>query len=237
MAKKGTISVCFPAYNEEDNIIALLDKCMQVTSKLRYDCEILVLNDGSTDNTEAVAKEYAKTDKRVRVLSHSKNKGYATTVNSCFSNGSGEILFVVDSDLQYDLADIGRFIDEMDKGCDVVVGQRKRNSDSSVRRVLSKGYSFCFRVLFGKNDRDIDCGFRCIRRQFSADIELTHTNVPVGAEFFAHFYAHKLKVGRVEINHVPRKAGKSLFGTFKLPLIVTRALFDMFKLRLEWRRG
>ncbi len=231
MSKK--ISVCFPAFNEEKNIGIVLDGCINVISKLKEDCEIVVVNDGSSDKTEEVVSGYTQENKNVRLVNHPKNMGYSAAVNTCLRESKGELIFVIDSDRQYDLNDIHRFVEESKNGHDIIVGHRLNISDNIIRQILSKGYSFCFRMLFRTKDKDIDCGFRSLTREAANKIRIKHKSVPVGAELFAQIHHLNLKTARIQMKHYKRKEGVTLYKVWKTPFSVMHIFLDMLKLRKE----
>lgn len=234
MQKK--ISVCFPAFNEEKNIGIILDECLGVLSKQAFEWEIVVVNDGSKDNTENIVKGYMGRNKKIRLVNHPQNMGYSAAINTCFKEAKGDIIFAIDSDRQYDLNDIPKFVEEATKGFDAVIGKRIDLKNDPARKFLSKGYSFLFRILFNTKDYDIDCGFRAVTKDVANKISIKHRGVPVGAEFFAYIKAFGFKTSRISMQHYYRKEGKSLFKSWKMPFTVTRIFLDLVKLRIETRK-
>src|SRR3989344_4213413 len=105
------LSVFFPAYNEEANIKSTVQKAKKVLEETTTKWEIIVINDGSKDKTGEVAEKLAETDKRIRVINHSPNRGYGAALKSGLYGSKYEWIAFTDSDGQFDFAEITNFID------------------------------------------------------------------------------------------------------------------------------
>lgn len=227
------VSVFFPAYNEEKNIEKILHKTIEVMKKNNYTYEIGIVNDGSRDSTAERVLLMQQTDDRIKLINHPRNFGYAAATRTSFQNASGDVICVIDADDQYDLEEIPLLLSKIEEGFDLVVGYRKRIRDSTYRKILSKGYNFIFKILFLTRFRDIDCGFRAIKKNAAEKISIKHSNVPVGAELFVRAFEKKLKIGQIPITHKFRVAGKSTFKFWKMPKTIFKIFMSVLLLRLK----
>jgi glycosyltransferase involved in cell wall biosynthesis len=129
-----SITVFFPCYNEQDNIGKIARQAIQVLEGLGADYEILIVNDGSSDNTGPVADQLAREHPRVRVIHHPRNLGYGAALQSGFRGASKELVFFTDGDAQFDLAELPPLLPLMHE-CDIVCGYRLNRQDNFVRRM------------------------------------------------------------------------------------------------------
>jgi len=97
------ISMCFPAYNEEKNIASVLNECLSLKKNSKFKWEFVVVDDGSKDRTGEILKQFSKKDSSIVYYKHAKNMGYATAFRTCLRHAKGDVVFVIDSDGQYDL--------------------------------------------------------------------------------------------------------------------------------------
>jgi dolichol-phosphate mannosyltransferase len=197
------------------------------------DYEILVVNDGSSDNTAGIVKEYALKNKRIKLINHDKNRGYAAATRTCLENLNGDVIFIIDSDGQHTMKDIPFFLDKINDGYDAVVGWKKKRNDPFVRVAMSKIYNILFRILFKSKLHDVDCGFRCFTKESARKIKIEIEGVPVGPEIFAKAQKYGVKIAEIPIRHFPRKAGKSIFRPHKMPVMLFTTVKNLMKLRRE----
>jgi glycosyltransferase involved in cell wall biosynthesis len=224
------VSICFPAYNEERNIALTIEDAIKVMEELPYSYEVLVVNDGSKDNTESIIKNLQQKYPSLRLYTHFPNQGYAITTRSCFQQAKGNYIIMIDSDRQHDLNDIPKFLAVMQQGYDLAVGWKKPRRDPLMRVVLGKGYNLIFRQLFNSKLHDVDCGFRCLRRDVARKIKIGYNEVPVGPEIFARALHQKLRIAEIVVNHFPPN-GES---TLKLsPLKIFTILKGFYGLKKE----
>jgi glycosyltransferase involved in cell wall biosynthesis len=211
----GSISVFFPAYNDQYAIVELVEKSLAFIPKLTDDFEIIIVNDGSSDGTADVVDELAARHPAVRVVHHKKNRGYGGALQSGFLHAEKELIFYTDGDGQYDVHELGKLLPRMVEGVDVVNGYKIKRFDQRRRVILGALYKFLARWLFGLPIRDVDCDFRLIRARSIQSIQLNSTSGVVCTEMI-----YKLKVSgcnfvEVPVNHYPRKHGQSQFFTWK----------------------
>lgn len=201
------ISVFLLAHNEEGNIKRVIDGFKTEIPKLTDDYEIIVVDDGSSDDTGHIAECMASADCHVRVVHHGVNRGYGAAVISGINAASKEYVLLSDGDGQFDPADLLRLAANM-PNCDVVVGRRIRRADPLMRRVNGKAWSIMMRALFGLRITDLDCGFKLFRRQVLADLQLEANGAMITTELMAKLAGRGARIMEVGVRHLPRMAGE-----------------------------
>ncbi len=227
------ISVCFPAYNEEENIGYTLEETTNVMEKIHEPWEIIVVNDGSTDGTQDRVAEFIKKFKNIKLVNHPKNLGYAVATQSCFNKSTGDFIFVIDSDRQHDMSDIPKFIEKINDGYDIVVGWKIKRNDPPLRILMSKVYNLLFSLIFKYRLHDVDCGFRCLTKEAVGKIKIEYRNVPVGPEIFAKAIKYGMSIAEIPVIHKKRIKGKSIYRPWKIPYVVLKVVFSLLKLKFK----
>lgn len=160
---KYTISVIIPVFNEESKISSVLAHIKNMLSETLLDYELIVINDGSTDNTEQVISEEEKLDKRVKVLSYKENRGKGHAVKMGVLNSKGDVVSILDGDLDISPSQIKNYIKELE-GCDLVIASKSHPlsivSAPIVRKMLSRTFSIIVRVAVGIEIKDTQSGLK-----------------------------------------------------------------------------
>ncbi|MGG3644043.1 glycosyltransferase family 2 protein [Bacillus gobiensis] len=138
--KNGIISIVIPSYNEAENVRLIYDALIEEFDAFQYNCEILYVNDGSSDNTLYEMKELSRIDRRVKYISFSRNFGKEPAILAGLQHASGEAVIVMDADLQHPTYLLKDFIYGYEEGFDQVVAKRNRKGDSPFRSYLSSMY-------------------------------------------------------------------------------------------------
>ena len=236
--KEPRLGVAFLAYNEEGAIEKTVAEAVTALSAIAgLDWRVLVVNDGSRDRTGAIADGLVAADRRVLVVHHDGNKGYAVATETALRNTPGEVVMVVDGDGQHTMADAPLFLDAIAKGADVVFGWKKKRNDPWPRLVLSKGLNTLSGWILGSPLHDINGGCRAFRRDVARRIEIRHRINFVGDEIFARCRIAGWKVAEVVVRHFPREAGQSIHRPWKMLGTISRVLRYLFDLRAEIRRA
>jgi len=237
-AREPRLGVAFLAYNEEALIAKTVGEAVSSLSAIPgLGWHVVVVNDGSRDRTGELAEELARQNPRISVVHHQGNKGYAVATETGLRNTPGEVVMVVDGDGQHTMADAPRFLEEIDRGADVVFGWKKERHDPFLRLVLSKGLNTLSRFLLGSPLHDINGGCRAFRREVAGRLEIRHRINFVGDEIFARCRIAGWKVSEVVVRHFPREAGQSIHRPWKMAGTIARVIRYLFELRGEIRRG
>ena len=215
----ANLSIIIPIYNEEENIPQLLEKTRAACEALQKTYEIILVDDGSRDDSFRLLQEQALNNKHLRVIRFRKNFGQTAAIMAGLDIAQGEIIIFMDGDLQNDPQDIQILIDKLNEGYDVVSGWRKRRKDPFFTRVLpSKMANGIISFFTGVRLRDYGCTLKAYRYDVLKDVRLygeMHRFLP--------FYAALAgaKICEVPVQHHPRVHGKSKYGlsrTFKVLL-------------------
>lgn len=222
-----SVSVFFPAYNDERTIAKMVTDALAVLPNLTGDYEVIVINDGSTDETGAVLNQLLKTLPSLRVINHDGNKGYGAALRTGFDESSKDLIFYTDGDGQYDAREMTILFPLMRDAVDVVNGYKIKRSDNLRRKVLGAIYNQLARFMFRSPIRDVDCDFRLIRRRAIEQVELVSSSGIICVEMVCKLHAAGGVFAETPVNHYPRTHGESQF--FTLPR-VARTAFDFFLL-------
>ncbi len=225
-----SISVFFPAYNDEGSIATLVREALALLPQLTSDYEVIVINDGSRDGTAALLDELAKELPHLRVVHHPRNRGYGGALRSGFEHATKDLVFYTDGDGQYDVRELAQLLPLMTEAVEVVNGYKLRRSDNRSRIVLGALYKFLARRLFNLPIRDVDCDFRLIRRAAIQSLDLVSTSGVVCTELVYKLRVAGCRFNETPVHHYPRRHGRSQFFTLRR---VARTGYDFFELWLK----
>ncbi|HLC02148.1 MAG TPA: glycosyltransferase family 2 protein [Anaerolineales bacterium] len=220
MEGRPKISVVVPLYNEAESLPELYDSL--VTTLRPYDdrCELIYVDDGSTDGSFETLKELREGDKRVKLIHLRSNQGKAVALAAGFREARGEIIVTLDADLQDDPREIPRFLQKLEEGYDLVSGWKATRHDPSSRRLLSAVFNRVTSRLTAVKLHDFNCGFKAYRRQVIQELRLygeLHRFIPALASW------RGFRIGEIEVGHHPRRYGVSKYGAERIP----RGFFDL----------
>lgn len=222
----------FPAYNEEENVEAVVREAQETLPRFADEFEIVIVDDGSRDRTGEIADRLAAQDPRVRVIHHRPNRGYGGAVRSGLEGPRHPYVFFTDGDRQFRLADLGLLIAEI-AGADAVVGYRAKRMDPPKRLFIAWVYKQVLRVLFGSRFRDVDCAYKLFRSEIFRRVPLARVRSNgafFSAELLLVLRAAGVRVRQVAVPHHPRLAGLAAGAA---PRVVLRTLRDMAALRVR----
>jgi len=177
-----TFSIVLPAYNEEDRICASLDKITEYARQHAWRIEVIVVNDGSTDNTADIVRAYGERYPWLRLLENPGNRGKGFSVRNGMLHARGDILLFSDADLSSPIQEADKLVAALQAGADVAIGSRWVQKELQVvrqplrRRILGRLFNLALRVVLGLNFKDTQCGFKAFRRS-SAELVFTQQQV------------------------------------------------------------
>ncbi len=204
------VSVVVPAYNEEESLIPLSFELRNVFNELKqFEFEVIIIDDGSTDNTVKVLNEIRREDNRFKFISFQKNYGKSAALSVGFKHASGDVIITLDADLQDNPHEIPNLIRKIEEGYDLVSGWKKVRFDPFTKKYSSRLFNFVTSLLTGIKIHDFNCGLKIYRREVAQSIKVygeMHRYLPV----LAHW--HGFKVGEIVVRHHPRRYGKTKFG-------------------------
>lgn len=195
--------------------------------------EVIVVNDGSADETGAVVCQLqAVYGPRLRLINHEKNLGYGAALRTGFSAAQNDLVFYTDGDGQYDVSELLLLLAQMKPEVGLVNGFKISRSDAWYRGVLGAAYKNLMRKLFRISLSDIDCDFRLIRRSLLKNIELHSTSGTICLELIHKLERNGAAIVEVPVHHRPRLYGRSQF--FRIgPLFKTAAQLVPLFVRLK----
>jgi glycosyltransferase involved in cell wall biosynthesis len=235
--ERPRLTFFFPAYNEEENVERTVELALsQIGPLVDGSLEVLIVDDGSSDRTPALADALAAADPRVRVH-HQPNRGYGGALKAGFENALGELICFSDGDLQFDLSEMSRLLDRLadaGKPVDAVIGYRIKRRDPFHRIFIAKTYNAIVSVAFGLRVRDIDCAMKLFRRHVFDGLRLDADGPFLSAELLIKLRARGVRMAQVGVNHYPRAAGTNTGASFTK---ILRTFRDLAVLRWAlWRR-
>jgi glycosyltransferase involved in cell wall biosynthesis len=223
-----SLSVFFPAYNDAPSLPGLLATTFATLEAHVVDYEVIVVNDGSYDDTAGVLEQLrGRYGARLRVITHPANRGYGGALRSGFEAATREFVFYTDGDSQYDVGELPRLLELVGPDTGLVNGYKLERHDPAHRIWIGKTYNFCARLLFRIRIRDIDCDYRLIRRALLERIRLTSTSGTICVELVRKLEMTGCGVVETGVHHYPRLYGKSQF--FRLRSLAT-TLYELVRL-------
>lgn len=230
MKKDISLSVVLPAYNESENIEKTVTHAVSYLEKTFRDYEVIVVNDGSVDGTPSIVEKLASSNQRIVLLNHPKNLGYGSALRSGFERASLDYIFLMDSDGQFDISDIDRFIPFLEN-YEVVVGYREKRADPFIRSLNARLYHLFILLLFGLKFRDMDCAFKMFPRSvYHAVKPIESGGALFSAEFLVRLKQKGFTIREVPVRHFPRRFGRQ---TGANPRVIIRMFKECWKLRDE----
>ena len=214
-SKPPGLSVFFPAYNDGGTIASMVVTALLTARKLTPDHEVIVINDGSRDQTPHILDELARTYPQVRIVHHVQNRGYGGALRSGFEHASKEYVFYTDGDAQYDPAEMTLLWDRMAADVDLVNGYKISRSDPMHRILIGRLYHHTVKTLFGLEVRDVDCDFRLMRRSIFDKVHLTRNSGVICLEMMKKIHDAGFRIAEVPVHHFHRAYGKSQFFNFR----------------------
>ncbi len=222
----------FPAHNEEANLAGLVEEALDSLPAIAETFEIIAVNDGSRDRTQAIADELtAKHPGIVRAVHHKTNLGYGAALRSGFGAAHYELVAFTDGDRQFRVEDIGRLTERLGgvDSPDVVAGYRIRRADPIMRTLYARAYRLANRLFFGLQVTDVDCACKLFRRAKLDGIHVESEGAFFSAELLIKLQAAGRSVVEVGVPHYPRLAGSP---TGAKPQVILRAIRDFWRLRI-----
>lgn len=228
----GKLSLVLPAHNEQDNIEIVVRDALATLPEYAPDFEILVVNDGSRDDTGKIIDRLHQKHPQVVPIHHPVNRGYGGALISGFSASTGDFVMFMDADRQFDIRDIrllAPFVDLFD----IIAGFRMERSDPIHRRINAEIFNLAVRILFGVHMRDLDCAFKIFRGEQIRSLSLTTSGALINAEIQSKLRRQGATLVQVGVPHHPRIAGQATGGDLK---VILRAMRETISLWIRMHR-
>lgn len=229
VATSRSITLFYPMYNELKSVEPMTRKALEVMPTVSDDFEILIIDDGSSDGSEKIADDLARSDPHVKVIHHQGNKGYGQALRTGFASASKDIVMYTDCDEPADLWLIAEAVKHMDD-CDMVIGYRLNRWEGVRRFIYSKVYNTLVRLLFGVRVRDVNFSFKMIWRNTLQKLHLAAGSVFIDGELLAEAARYHLKIYQMPAEYLPRKHGVSHFNSLRA------AVYTFEEIWAYWQR-
>jgi glycosyltransferase involved in cell wall biosynthesis len=220
------LTIVLPCFNEAANLPDAVRFATAAAERCALKHEIVVVDDGSSDETATVATELLMRDPRVRIVVHVDNRGYGQALRSGIAAARMPWVLLIDADLQFDFGELEDFV-SLSPSADLVVGWRILPQGPVGRRAGGALWNRFVRAALHLPVRDVDCAFRLVRRELLERLDLRATGALVGAELLVKSRAAGARVAEVPVHHRPRIAGRQTGGGRRLGARTLRELADL----------
>jgi dolichyl-phosphate beta-glucosyltransferase len=198
-------SIVIPAYNESQRIVPTLEKILTYIAQQRWEAELLVVNDGSKDDTAAIVGNYSKQNSRVKLIENPGNRGKGYSVRNGMLHATGEILLFSDADLSSPIEEAPKLFEEIAAGADVAIGSRWLRADLQTerqplhRQLFGRVFNLILRIVLGLKFKDTQCGFKAFTQAAAQAVFSRQRIERWGFDPELIFLSHKLGYKVVEV--------------------------------------
>jgi hypothetical protein len=227
------LSIVLPCHDEEANVARAIAAATVAGERVAEAHEILVVDDGSSDRTRALAEAAAARDPRVRVLVHEHKEGYGAALRTGMQGARLPWVFLTDADLQFDLCELENFLPAA-VDHDLVAGYRIDRADPLERRLNAAAWNALVDRVFDLPVRDVDCAFKLLRGELAHGLTLTADGAMVSTELIARARLAGARIAEVGVHHRPRVAGHSSGAD---PRVILQAFRELRRVRADLRQA
>ena len=226
-----SLSAFFPAHNEEENVERMCNALRIVLPNVTEDFEIIIVNDGSSDETGKIADRLVAEDERIRVVHHERNMGYGAAIRSGINACKKEYVFFTDGDNQFDVSQLSLFVPLAFK-YDGVIGFRLNRQDNFIRKANAWAWNRLVQWMFGLKARDIDCAFKLFHRRVFEKVQLESSGAMISTEMLVKLKKNGYRLHEIGVLHSPRLAGKQTGANLQ---VILRAFKELYHFYLKMR--
>ena len=232
--KRSSLSLVFPAWNEEQYVERAVTRALEVLGRLSDDFEVVVVDDASTDRTREICEALVSQHPELKVVTHQVNLKLGGALKTGFAATTKDIVVYSDIDLPWDLDQLERVLHLMEfLEADMICAFRfDRTSEGSKRIAYSLFYNFLIRTLFGVHVKDINFSFKVMHRRVLESIELKSQGSFIDAELVVKAIRRGFRVFQIGVDYFPRTRGVS---TLASPMVIARMLRELWALFPETR--
>jgi len=223
----GGLSVVLPCFNEEANVSQAVRQALEAARQFSAQYEVIVVDDGSSDETAQVAARLAASDGHIQVIRHPDNQGYGPALRSGIAAARMPWVLLTDADLQFDLAQIEDFL-PFTASHDLIVGNRLTRQDPFARRANAAAWNWLMRRMFALPVHDVDCAFKLVRRGCLEQVDLVASGAMISTELVAKTLQNGARLKELAVRHRPRAAGEQSGAS---PRVIGRAFLELAQLR------
>ncbi len=223
-----SISLVIPVYNEEASITEAVKDGLAVLSRLTGDGEIIIVESGSTDNSAAVTDNLAEENERVKVVHQGVKKGLGSALKEGFGAARGDFIFYMDGDNPFRMSEFERGFPLLME-TDIICGYRVNRQDTFIRAIYSKVFNLMMRTLFGVKVRDVQIGFKMLRKSIFERVHLKADSMFIDAELLIKAQKAGYRIAEMGVEYLGNPSGKSSVT----PLDVLKIAWDLVKYKIR----
>ncbi len=229
--KLSSLSIFFPCFNEAKSIPILIKQADAVANKLAKKYEILVIDDGSQDDTVKVVNNLRSKYANLKLVQHENNKGYGAALQSGFKASQYKWIFFTDGDLQFDISELESFIPFVDD-YHVIIGYRRKRAEGTIRAFNARLFKLYIDLLFRVHVKDIDCAFKLFKAETIKSIELFSQGAFISSEFLYKLKKQGVEFKQLPVHHYPRQHGQPTGANLK---VIIKGVTDALRLYLKMK--
>jgi glycosyltransferase involved in cell wall biosynthesis len=228
---KPSITAVLPAFNEEAVIVDTVIRTRKALQDTQTpDFEVVVVDDGSTDTTPSLVGDLQAEDSRIRTVTHEQNRGYGAALKTGFDAARMNAVWLMDSDGQFDPADLSLLLEKYQPRT-AVFGYRRNRQDSFMRRANHAAFFAVVRATFGHTTGDVNCAFKLFPAELGRGLH--SDGAMISTELVIRTRRRGYNIVEVGVPHYPRTAGQA---TGANPRVVARAFAELWEMRRgRWR--
>ena len=232
--EKYDISFVMPMYNESENIEDTIGLIKGIASEISHEHEIVIVDDASTDDSAVKVEDIARRDSKIKLFTMSENTRFGGAFAEAFKKAGKEIIVYMDSDLPVEREDIKASV-PLIENCHIVTGYSRINKGENLaRKILSRGYNLLVELFFGLRVRDINSGYKVVRKSLVEDLDFVSRSPFVDVELFIHAKKKGYSVKQYPLVFRSRTGGVSHIA--RLPVILA-TFRDMLRVKARtWKK-
>ena len=230
--KPFALTIFFPCHNEEANVERVTRSAVDVGRQIADDLEVIIVNDGSKDQTAVIADRLAEEIPEVRAVHNTVNRGYGGALQSGFREATKNWIFYTDGDGQFDFGELPELLPLLETH-DIVSCYRLDRKDPPIRKLNAWAWTVLVNLLFGMRLRDIDCAFKIYPRTFIERVTLRSEGALIDSEMLAKATNLGYTIAQTGVHHHPRVGGEQSGASIK---VILRAFKELFALHGRIKR-
>ncbi len=229
---ESSVSLFLPCYNEENNINNIVRKSLYILERITKEFEVIVVDDGSIDGTGKILEKLAKQENKIKLVKHHKNLGYGAALKSGIKASSKQIIAFIDSDGQFEISEIERFLPLLNTH-PIVIGFRNPRMDPIHRKINAYLFNKLVQFLFDLKIIDLNCAFKFFRREVFEIVKLKSNGAFINTEILIRAKNAGFSIAEIGVTHYPRKSG---VPTGAKSYVIFKAFKELFQLYKELKQ-